>query len=58
MDYSDETLYVGSSGLKYYPCVLLLSMRIWSTLFGYLFWLATNKKCKYQEFCMGYSDET
>ena len=58
MGYSDETWYVGSSGLKYYPCVPLLSMRISSTSFAYLFWLANNKKCKYQEFCMSYSEET
>ena len=25
---------------------------------AYLFWLANNKKVKYLEFCMGYSDET
>ena len=43
MDYSDKTLYVGSSGLKYNPCVLLLLMRLLSTSFAYLFWLANNK---------------
>ena len=32
-------------------------MCILSSSFVYLFWLA-NEKCKYQEFCMGYSDET
>ena len=58
MRYNDETWYVSSSGLKYYPCALLLSMRILSTSFAHLFWLANNKKCKYPEFCMGYSDET
>ena len=26
--------------------------------FEYLFWLTNNKKGKYPEFCMGYSDET
>ena len=97
MGYSDETWYVGSSGFKYYPCVLL-SMHILSTSFAYsdwlitinanipspvwaiqwqnlwsiccwekclfnvsfayLFWLANNKKCKYPEFCIGYSDKT
>ena len=56
MGYSDETWYVGSSALKYYPCVLLLSMRILSTSFAYLFWLANNNKVKYLEFYMGYSD--
>ena len=29
-----------------------------NTLIAYLFWLANNKKGKYPEFCMGYSDET
>ena len=33
-------------------------MRIFNTSFAYLFWLANNKKDKYSEFCMGYSDET
>ena len=33
-------------------------MRIFDTSFAYLFWLAYNKKDKYPEFCMGYSDET
>ena len=28
MGYSDKAWYVGSSALKYYPCVLLLLMRI------------------------------
>ena len=41
MGYSDKTWYVGSSGLKYYPCVLL-SMCILSTSFAYLFWLVNN----------------
>ena len=49
---------MGRSGLKYYPCVLLLSMYILSTSFAYLFWLGNNKKCKYPKFCMGYGDET
>ena len=33
-------------------------MRIFNTSFPYLFWLANNKKVKYTEFCMAYSDET
>ena len=33
-------------------------MRTLNTSFAYLFWLANNKKGKYPEFCMGYSDET
>ena len=47
MDYSDETWYVGSSGLKYYPC-LLLSMCMLSTSVAYLFWLANNKNANIQ----------
>ena len=58
LGYNDETWYVGSNGLKYYSCALLLSMRILSTSFACLFWWANNKNCKYPEFCMGYSDET
>ena len=57
-DCSDETCYVGATGLKYNPCVLLLSMYILSTSFAYLFWLADNNKVKYPEFYVGYSDET
>ena len=56
--YSNETWYVGRSALKYYPCVLLLSICILSTSFTYLFWLANNNKVKYPEFYIGYSDET
>ena len=33
-------------------------MRMLNTSFAYLFWLAYNKKGKYPEFCMGYSDKT
>ena len=34
-------------------------MRISNTLsFAFLFWLANNKKDKYPQFCMGYSDQT
>ena len=33
-------------------------MGIFNTSFAYLFWLANNKKGKYPEVCMGYSDET
>ena len=33
-------------------------MRIFNTSFVYLFLLANNKKDKYPEFCMGYSDKT
>ena len=58
MGYSDETWYVGRSALKYYPCVLFLSMRILITSFAYFFWLANNNKVKYSEFYMGESDET
>ena len=32
-------------------------MCIFNSSFAYLFWLANNKKDKYPEFCMGYSDE-
>ena len=58
MGYNDKTWYVGSSRLKYYSYVLLFMMCILSISVAYLFWLANNKKCNYQEFCMGYSDET
>ena len=57
MGYSDKTWYVGSSGPKYYPYVMLLLMGILSTSFAYSDLLIT-KKCKYQEFCMGCNDET
>ena len=33
-------------------------MRLLNSLFAYLYRLANNKKGKYQEFCMGYSDGT
>ena len=33
-------------------------MCIFNTSFAYLFLLANNKKGKYSEFCIGYSDET
>ena len=33
-------------------------MRILNSSFAYLFWLANNKKGKYQEFCIDYTDET
>ena len=33
--YSDETWYVSRNALKYYQCVVLLSMRILSTSFAY-----------------------
>ena len=46
MSYSDETWYVGSSKLKYYPCALLSQMCIFNTSFAYLFWLAYSKKGK------------
>ena len=35
-----------------------LRTHIFNTPFTYLFWLPNNKKGKYPEFCMGYSDET
>ena len=38
--------------------VCCYQMRIFNTSFAYLFWLGNNKKGKYPEFCMGYSDET
>ena len=57
MDYIDETWYVGSDGHKYYPRSLFSPlMSIFDTSFAYPFWLANNKKIKYPEFCMGYSD--
>ena len=58
MGYIDETCYVGSDGLKYYPCGLSSSHAQFSTSFAYLFWLANNQKIKYLEFCIGYIDET
>ena len=59
MGYSDKTWYVGSSALKYYPCVLLLLMCKLITSFVYLFWLANNNKVKYSEFYnMGENNET
>ena len=33
-------------------------MLIFNTSFAYLAWLANNKKVKYPEFYMGYTDET
>ena len=35
MGYNDKTSYVGNTGLKYYPYVLLLIMLILSTSFEY-----------------------
>ena len=55
--YCNRTWYVGSTWLKYYPCVLLLLMHIWSTSFAYFIWLANNYKVKYAEFYMGYSHQ-
>ena len=52
-----ETWYVGSGGHKYYPPGLSSPNCIFNTSFAYLFWMTTNKKDKYPEFCMGYSDE-
>ena len=44
--------------LRYYPCVLLLSMHMSSFSLAYFFWLANNNKVKYPAFHMGYSDKT
>ena len=49
-----QSWYLGSDGHKYYQRGLC----IFNTSFAYLFLLASNKKVKYPEFCMGYIDET
>ena len=56
MGYSDETLYVGRSTLKYYPCVLVLLMCMLITSFAYSFWLADKPNSNFQ-FYMGLNDE-
>ena len=53
-----KTWYVGSGGTSTTYVICRHRMRIFNTAFAYLFWLATNKKVKYPEFCMGYIDET
>ena len=58
MGYIDETCYVGSDGHNTTHMVRRHQMRIFNTLFAYLFWLANSKKGKYPKFCMGYIDET
>ena len=53
-----QTWYVGSGGTSTTNVVCCHRMRIFNTSFAYLFWLANNKKVKYSEFCMVYTDET
>ena len=50
-------MYVGSGGTSTTHVVCHHRMRIFNTSIAYLFWLANNKKFKYPELCMGYSDE-
>ena len=44
MGYNDETWYGGNSGLKYYPCILLLAMHILSASYMHICsdWLITK----------------
>ena len=53
-----QTWYVGIADTSTTYVVCHHGMRIFNTLFAYLFWLADNKNVKYPEFCMGYIDET
>ena len=49
-------LVVGQASTTHMVC--RHGMCIFNTSFAYLFWLANNKKVKFPEFSMGYSDET
>ena len=58
MGYSDKTCMLEAVGTYITHAFCCQQICIFNISFAYLFWLANNKRGKYPEFFMGYSDET